>query len=175
MNFQRDRLVLSRSLILKRRYVSTAIGFVSSFRRLNSRFLHYIQVGIRKSVFTDNEKLVTETVIAKREQTAQEVAISQLENAENHDSNTQLNTGKYNTFLALQSPSPMLFNETIYVYIYICKSIIKDHTAFHARIHTTSIDRRQLSFDCCLCTKKKASTLSISFPQSFSRYLLSLT
>lgn len=58
-------------------------------------FLTDWQVGIRKSIFSDTEKEVTETVILKREQTAQETADTQLAMAAAiNSSNGQLNTGK---------------------------------------------------------------------------------
>lgn len=49
------------------------------------------QVGIRKSAFSETEKVVTETVILKREQTAQEVIETQLTTI---GSNGHLNMGK---------------------------------------------------------------------------------
>ncbi|XP_037051277.1 uncharacterized protein LOC119085120 [Bradysia coprophila] len=51
------------------------------------------KVGIRKSIFSDTERQVTSTVILQREQTAQEIAESQLNQATSIGSNTQLNTG----------------------------------------------------------------------------------
>lgn len=53
------------------------------------------QVGIRKSIFTNTEKEVTEKVILKREQAAQENAESHLEiRVGINGSNNQLNTGE---------------------------------------------------------------------------------
>lgn len=54
------------------------------------------QVGIRKSIFSDTERKVTSTVILQREQTAQEIAESQLNGPTTIGSNTQLNTGESN-------------------------------------------------------------------------------
>lgn len=52
-------------------------------------------MGIRKSIFSDAEKVVTEAVILKREKTAQELAENQLaESAMNNGSTSQLNSGK---------------------------------------------------------------------------------
>ncbi|KAJ6647677.1 USP6 N-terminal-like protein [Pseudolycoriella hygida] len=51
------------------------------------------KVGIRKPIFSDTEREVTSQVIMQREQTAQEVAESQLNEASTIGSNTQLNTG----------------------------------------------------------------------------------
>lgn len=50
-------------------------------------------MGIRKSVFSETEKVVTETVILNREKTAQEVAESQMTVTIN-GSNGHLNMGK---------------------------------------------------------------------------------
>ncbi len=55
----------------------------------------FCQVGIRKSIFSDTERQVTSTVIMQREQTAQEIAESQQNQATAIGSNTQLNTGKF--------------------------------------------------------------------------------
>lgn len=55
---------------------------------------NHFQVGIRKSIFSDTERQVTSTVIMQREQTAQEVAESQLNDPTTIGSNTQLNIGK---------------------------------------------------------------------------------
>lgn len=53
------------------------------------------QVGIRKSIFSNTEKEVTETVILKREQTAQELSEHQSDAATGTiGSNGHLNTGK---------------------------------------------------------------------------------
>lgn len=60
----------------------------------NDKCMHCLQVGIRKSIFSDTEKQVTSTVIQKREQTAQEIAESQLNQVNAIGSNTQLNTGE---------------------------------------------------------------------------------
>lgn len=54
----------------------------------------FLQVGIRKSIFSDTERQVTSTVIMQREQTAQDLAESQLNEATTIGSNTQLNTGE---------------------------------------------------------------------------------
>lgn len=57
--------------------------------------LWWEQVGIRKSIFSNTEKEVTETVILKREQTAQEISEIQSETvAVNIGSNGHLSTGK---------------------------------------------------------------------------------
>lgn len=53
------------------------------------------QAGIRKSTFTDPEKDALQTVILKREQTAKEVAESQVTM---NGSNGHLNTGNFHTF-----------------------------------------------------------------------------
>lgn len=55
-------------------------------------------MGIRKSIFTETEKEVTDTVILRREITQQELAESQLsvEEATDVGSNNHINTvGKY--------------------------------------------------------------------------------
>lgn len=58
--------------------------------------LLFEKVGIRKSIFSDNEKVVTDAVILKREQMSNEAAENQLtENALNNGSTSQLHTGKY--------------------------------------------------------------------------------
>lgn len=55
--------------------------------------INILQVGIRKSLFSDAEKEVTQNVLLKREQTAQELADTQTIIAMN-GSNGHLNSGK---------------------------------------------------------------------------------
>lgn len=59
-------------------------------RCFNSKLNFNFKAGIRKSLFTTSEKEVLQTVILKREQTAQEVAEAQVVM---NGSNGHLNTG----------------------------------------------------------------------------------
>lgn len=63
------------------------------------KIIPIIQVGIRKSIFSDTERQVTSTVIMQREQTAQDLAESQLNEATTIGSNTQLNAGAFDRHL----------------------------------------------------------------------------